>query len=321
MTDDDRAVANLRAAIADLEATARDLDPGEPEDDRRPEEDSDALEPVRARLRDDGDAEPDDDPVRAGLATLVELHDERETSNGPEVTLDAASARVVDLEDQVRTLAELFSAYGRDTARPETEAAVEPMTTPPEPDAAIEAVADERSARQLTRRRMARLVAVLVASAVAAPVLTGLAPVQLYAVATGSMAPDIPQGSLVWTEQAPPEVGDVIVYESHLGRPTVHRVTDVRTVDGTTHYRTQGDANPSPDAFSVPQERVHGVVTGSVPMLGNLWMIDLAVQAAAFAALVAGYVGLTVASDEELVARIRGTGSGAAEAEVEASAV
>lgn len=308
MTDEEP-IHRLESAIADLEARARDLDPApdEPEPDE-PDDDGD-LDALQARLADDGPTPVEAAPVRAGLEVLLDLRMERELTEGTAARLDAAEATVVELQDGIQALADLFRRYRRDTARPETAAPVEPMATPTEPE--TEGTEVEPTAAS-TKRRLARLAVVLVATAVLSPVLTGVAPVGSYAVATGSMAPEIPRGGLVWTEAAEPAVGDVIVYESHLGRPTVHRVTDVRTSGGTTYYRTQGDANPSPDAFAVPSDRVHGVVVGSLPLVGNLWMIDLQTQAVAFAALVGAYVALTVASDRTLRARIRDAAPGGA---------
>lgn len=312
MTDDEQPVRRLRAAIADLQARADDLGPDR--DDPEPDEASpagpegDDLEAIEARLAAREAPTPvEESPIRAGLETLLDLRDAGETSATPEPSLEAAEATVVDLQDEIRTLADLYGQYSRDTARPEIGGSpVDPMTTPAEPEAeAKEPEAEPLPPHALTKRRLARLAVVLVASAVLSPVLTGVAPVGFYAVATGSMAPEIPQGSLVWTETADPAVGDVIVYESHLGKPTVHRVTDVRTVDGTTYYRTQGDANPSPDAYAVPKDRVQGIVDGSLPLVGNLWMVDLQIQAIAFGGLVGAYVAMTAAFDERVIAKLR----------------
>lgn len=91
---------------------------------------------------------------------------------------------------------------------------------------------------------------------------------RLYAVRTGSMAPTYPTGSLLLDAPARPgvpRVGEVITFRTSDGLVT-HRVQDV------TPYgiKTKGDANPTPDAWTLPQRNLRGAVVAGVPFGGYL---------------------------------------------------
>ncbi len=103
-------------------------------------------------------------------------------------------------------------------------------------------------------------------------------PFHVYAIATGSMTPTYPRGTLVFIERVPGpaaiSVGEVIAYDapylSTLG-PVVHRVIAIhRDTNGTYTFTTKGDANPSPDPRPVLFKQVVGSLVGSVPLLGLL---------------------------------------------------
>lgn len=98
------------------------------------------------------------------------------------------------------------------------------------------------------------------------PKLFGYVP---YTIVSGSMAPAIPIGSLVYVREAEPdtvEIGDVIAYYG--GREgnavVVHRVIgkDDRT------FSTKGDANATGDLRPVGYEQLLGIVSGSIPKVG-----------------------------------------------------
>lgn len=88
------------------------------------------------------------------------------------------------------------------------------------------------------------------------------------------MAPSIQPGNLVLVQHVPAKqiaVGDVITYSSKEkpGQTITHRVTQVRGgANKPLQFVTQGDANPSPDAFTVPEHRVVGKVGMAVPYAG-----------------------------------------------------
>lgn len=122
---------------------------------------------------------------------------------------------------------------------------------------------------------------------------------------TGSMSPGLPPGTLIVVRPVDPaeiRIGDVLSYQLESGKPAVvtHRVVE-RTVDvrtGEYVFRTQGDANGTPDAVPVMPVQIKGVVWYSVPLLGwvnqlvtgelRAWLIPLA------AAALFGYAGWTV---------------------------
>lgn len=113
------------------------------------------------------------------------------------------------------------------------------------------------------------LVLVLVVSPIVLHVLFTLFPgTGSYVVATQSMAPSIPAGSLVYVvgsgEYA---VGDVVTFR-HDGDLVTHRVVEAEP----DHYVTKGDANDGRDA-PVPHDRIVGEVVFSVPLYGYFFAV------------------------------------------------
>jgi len=94
------------------------------------------------------------------------------------------------------------------------------------------------------------------------------------AVQTGSMAPHIPTGSMVFVKSVPAsalKVGDVITYSSmqKKGETVTHRITQEYLIDGRVPgFVTKGDANKVPDAPIVGGQ-VKGKVIFSTPYLGT----------------------------------------------------
>lgn len=109
---------------------------------------------------------------------------------------------------------------------------------------------------------------ILSALSVALPRLAGLEP---YSVLSGSMAPEMPTGSLAYISSARPEdlsEGDVAAFYDQLGNVVVHRVVRNRVVEG--ELVTKGDANPKQDMNPVGYDRVIGRVSCHVPFLGRM---------------------------------------------------
>lgn len=84
-------------------------------------------------------------------------------------------------------------------------------------------------------------------------------------VATGSMEPTIPTGSLIIVRETDAEkiqVGDVICFYSTdpqiKGVPNTHRVVEVQQENGSISFVTQGDAAYEPDPYAVPADRLVG---------------------------------------------------------------
>ena len=128
--------------------------------------------------------------------------------------------------------------------------------------------------------RSATLAAVAVAAvAVLLPLATLLVSVwllgwQLQSVQSGSMAPTYPVGSLLVVGQIDAgdvDVGMALVFEdpTESGRLVTHRVIEV--VPGAAlQFWTQGDANATRDAVSVPARLVRGRVLWHITLLGNI---------------------------------------------------
>lgn len=119
---------------------------------------------------------------------------------------------------------------------------------------------------------MVLLVALAVlAIAVAVPRLTGAT---TYTILTGSMRPGLPPGTLVVMRSTPPgalRVGDVVTYQLESGSPTVatHRIVAMGVNGkGERTFRTQGDANDTPDPEWVRPVQIRGKLWYAVPYVG-----------------------------------------------------
>ena len=105
--------------------------------------------------------------------------------------------------------------------------------------------------------------------AVLIPKLNGL---KLYAVTSGSMAPAIPQGSLILVDpaQKTPHVGTVMTYRlkgKNTGMSVTHRVHEIRP-DG--RLLMKGDANAMPDLNVISRDALEGTVVSAIPGMGFL---------------------------------------------------
>ena len=92
------------------------------------------------------------------------------------------------------------------------------------------------------------------------------------AVLTGSMAPELKVGSLVFTRSVEPEtiaVGDIITFRPAANGQTLitHRVIGVGR-SSSLYFETRGDANPAPDASTVPARNLVGKVSFHTPYWG-----------------------------------------------------
>ena len=92
---------------------------------------------------------------------------------------------------------------------------------------------------------------------------------ETYEIVSGSMAPSIPVGSLIFVQPAEGvdiEEGDVIAFLSE-GNVIAHRVTANNVIEGTLN--TKGDANAEEDFIAVPYSHLIGKVVKSVRNLGG----------------------------------------------------
>jgi signal peptidase I len=99
-------------------------------------------------------------------------------------------------------------------------------------------------------------------------------PEPLLAIATGSMTPALPRGTLVVVEQVPASeihVGTVIAFSvGCLPSPTVHRVIRIVEAGPNWVFQTKGDANHAQDPCTVPYSDVKGAVVADAPYVGYL---------------------------------------------------
>lgn len=105
----------------------------------------------------------------------------------------------------------------------------------------------------------------------------------MVVVVSGSMEPKLHRGDLLFLKGKDAEnikngtiegkEGDIIVFDARglwitaPSDPIVHRVVDKRYNNGW-EFLTKGDANSSPDAEWVPENRILGVVVGRIPYIG-----------------------------------------------------
>lgn len=116
---------------------------------------------------------------------------------------------------------------------------------------------------------------------------------------SGSMAPTVPTGGMIAVQEVDPadiEVGDVITFSGYTeDRLVTHRVISLHEVDGQLHFRTQGDANESPDGDLAPAAGVVGRMRWDLTPLGPV-LIWLAGSRATM--LLPGIAGLWLALGE-----------------------
>ena len=125
------------------------------------------------------------------------------------------------------------------------------------------------------------LAAIVISLALALPSLTGL---KSFVVVSGSMEPEIPVGSMVYSKEVNPKTlqpGDVIVFYTTNAImngatdgaandviPVTHRVVENNTETG--EIITKGDANENNDLSPVMYNNVVGIVVKHVPKFGYI---------------------------------------------------
>jgi len=93
----------------------------------------------------------------------------------------------------------------------------------------------------------------------------------MYVVRSGSMAPTIKAGDLIFSKkQDTYSVGDIITYipriESKNVESITHRIIDIKD----SNFITKGDANPSEDSESVTVKQVKGRYVFRAPFFGYI---------------------------------------------------
>ena len=99
----------------------------------------------------------------------------------------------------------------------------------------------------------------------------GLSP---YVVLSGSMEPEYPVGSMIYTKKASPQefrVNDPITFLINPQTVATHRIIEIipdPDDSSALRFRTKGDANDIPDGGSVHQNNVIGKPVFCIPLLG-----------------------------------------------------
>jgi len=105
-----------------------------------------------------------------------------------------------------------------------------------------------------------------------------IAGIQSFVVLTGSMTPNIPQGSVIFTKKAQAySEGDVIAFNSN-GRNITHRIAKVENLNGDTYFQTKGDANNVADSDLVSINNIVGRSQLHLPYIGKVILFLKTIQ-------------------------------------------
>ncbi|MEG1004186.1 MAG: signal peptidase I [Bacilli bacterium] len=95
----------------------------------------------------------------------------------------------------------------------------------------------------------------------------------IFNVLTGSMEPEIKEGSLIITKEVPINdinVNDVITIRTNTnGSLVTHRVVVCSKDKDGIYFKTKGDANDVTDSFEVREKMIEGKVVFNIPYLGS----------------------------------------------------
>ena len=100
-----------------------------------------------------------------------------------------------------------------------------------------------------------------------------------FVIATDSMTGEINKGDMIIFERYEDQLvieGQVIVFEKNKSM-IVHRVADIKIINGETRYYTKGDANEDWDAGYITGSNIVGLVNYKIPFLGfpTIWVHSL----------------------------------------------
>lgn len=100
----------------------------------------------------------------------------------------------------------------------------------------------------------------------------------ILVIATGSMTGTIDKGDAIVFEQTehhgePIKVGDIVIFVKN-NKQWVHRIIDIKNVNGTTRYTTKGDANKQEDEGYITDSDIIGVCKFRIPNIGypTVWI-------------------------------------------------
>ena len=113
------------------------------------------------------------------------------------------------------------------------------------------------------------VLAVILAAALVGVRLVGIRP---YAVVSGSMEPVYPTGSLLYVRRVAADtlaVGDAITFMLDEDTVATHRIIEIiPDEEDVLRFRTQGDANDTPDGAPVHEKNIIGKPLFAIPYLG-----------------------------------------------------
>ena len=100
-----------------------------------------------------------------------------------------------------------------------------------------------------------------------------------YVIATESMTGEINRGDVAIYERYDGQTiveGQVIAFEKN-NSVTIHRVVDIKIINGIARYYTKGDTNEDIDLGYITNSSIRGLVNYKIPLLGypTLWMRSL----------------------------------------------
>ena len=100
-----------------------------------------------------------------------------------------------------------------------------------------------------------------------------------FVIATDSMTGELNRGDVAIYESYDDQLikeGQIIIFEQN-GTVTIHRVADIKIINGTTRYYTKGDFNEDRDAGFRTDSDIVGIVNYKLPYLGfpTLWLRGL----------------------------------------------
>jgi len=81
------------------------------------------------------------------------------------------------------------------------------------------------------------------------------------------------QGDIVIvTKTKEPEIGDIIIFNANKKHPIIHRIVNIKSVNGNLVYSTKGDNNPGQLAIEkqIPKDVIIGKAVFKIPKLGWL---------------------------------------------------
>ena len=96
--------------------------------------------------------------------------------------------------------------------------------------------------------------------------------IQMYSVLSGSMAPTINTGDLVYVKDVKPEQvqkDDVITFSIDEETLATHRVVQIINQNDSISFKTKGDANQTEDSRLVTSKNLVGKVLFHIPKLGS----------------------------------------------------